>query len=820
MRHALGRSVDVMVVVGVALVAGAVLPVAPAETLLALVVVAGLAWIQPRRPGVALGVAFALLVGVASGRAAWAVAAHERARAAAALALPAPVRCAGQARVVESPVGIHGALRWTGFLTGLECDGEVTAWSGRATLYGGPPDLARGDELEVVAQLAPPERMWNSATGDPRPGEARRAVLRTGGLIDARVLRRRRGVRAWIDRARAHVRRRIDDTFAGDTGPMARALVLGESDLAPEDDLAFRTSGLAHLLAVSGMHLVLVVAGLTQALEALLVRVARLAGRMDVGRVAAAIGICVAWAYADFAGAGGSTLRAAWMMTAAYAARAVGRRSTGPRAFGLSLVAMAVHDPLVVFDVSFLLSAGATAGLLAFARPLGARFTAVLGVADGSSVSRVGMAKRLAGWLRSLATAAATTLAATVPCAPILARFAPTFPLGGVAANLLAVPLGEAAALPLCLVHALLSPWPAAERGCALAASGALGLVRLVARAFTATRWLLLDVPPPSSWELAIACIALSALLLPRGRKVVLAGSALALLVVEVGLVRAGAPHGVLRATFLDVGQGDSALVDLPDGEAIVIDGGGLVGSPIDTGLRVLAPALRERRRSRIAVAALSHPHPDHFTGLPTGLASLHVGAAWDTGQGERDGVGGAYASWLAGLRRARVPVLGPGVLCGARELGGARVEVLAPCPGPSPDRGANDNSFVVRISYGSRAFLFVGDAEREEEASLLSAGLAPRLRADVLKVGHHGSRTSTSPAFLAAVHPAAAVISTGVRNRFGHPSPATLATLAAAGVPVWRTDRNGQVVATTDGTSLTVTSIDGRSARFYAGGQ
>ncbi len=791
-RRAWGRVVDASVVLGLALVAGALLPIAPAETLVGLALVGALAWVQPRRPRGAVFVLATLLVAVGGWRAARAVTRHECLRAEATTALPFPVRCAGRARVIDSPVAVRGSLRWTASVSDLVCEGSATGWSGLATLYGGPEDTARGDELEIVAQLAQPQRMWNSATGDPRPGETRRGVLRSGGLVDARLLRRARGPLAAIDHARAHVRRRIEATFAGDTAPMARAIVLGESDLSPEDDAAFRTSGLAHLLAVSGMHLVLVVAGLTRVLGALLARVSALAARYDVGRVAACLGIALAWIYADFAGAGGSTLRAAWMMTAAFSARALGRRSTGPRTFGLSLMAMAAGDPLVVFDVSFLLSAGATGGLLAFARPLGDRFATV------ASLTKT-------GWASSVARAAATTLAATIPCAPLLARFAPTLPLGGVAANLVAVPLGEAAALPLCLLHVLLGPWPAAEQGCALAASGALGLVRLVARAFTGARWLLIDVPPPSAWQLVVGCVAMAALVLPRGRGSVLAACAAALLLTETGERRAGGPSGRLRATFLDVGQGDSAVVDLPDGEAFVIDGGGLVGSPVDPGVRALAPTLRSRRRTHVAVAILSHPHPDHFLGLATGLASVNVAAAWDTGQGEREGVGGAYASWLAAMRLRGAPILRPESVCGTHTIGGARVEVLAPCPGPSPDRGPNDNSFVVRFVYGSRAFLFVGDAEREEEGSLLAAPAA--LRADVLKVGHHGSRTSTSLAFLSAVHPSHAVISVGVRNRFGHPSPATLLTLADASTRVWRTDRDGEVTATTDGTNLEVTA-------------
>jgi competence protein ComEC len=264
-----------------------------------------------------------------------------------------------------------------------------------------------------------------------------------------------------------------------------------------------------------------------------------------------------------------------------------------------------------------------------------------------------------------------------------------------------------------------------------------------------------------------------------------------------------GAPTARLRATFLDVGQGDAAIVDLPDGSAMVIDGGGLVGSPTDVGARVLAPALRARRRRDVSIVVLSHPHPDHFGGLATGLSAMRVGALWDTGQGEREGTSGAYAGLLASMRTRGAAVRRPASLCGEHVIGGARAEVLAPCPAPKADRGANDNSFVVRIAYGGRAILFVGDAEHEEEEELLALGA--RLRADVLKVGHHGSRTSSSPAFLAAVAPTEAIVSTGVRNRFGHPHPTTMTALARAGPRIWRTDRDGAVTVTTDGASLDV---------------
>jgi competence protein ComEC len=775
--------VDVVLIFGLSFVAGGIVAVELWPTLVAAALITWM--LRATRRAAPFVVPFGLALG--AWRASHAIAVHEAARDVAASAIGPPKRCTALARVEGSPMVAQGAVRWSAWLTHVECEGVLVAWSGPATLYGGPRSLARGDRVEIVAQLATPQRFWNEVTGDPRPSDARRESVESGGVVDARIVERAWGPLALIDRVRAIARDHIDASFSPDTAPMARALVLGESDLDPADDAAFRSSGLSHLLAVSGMHLVLVVIGAAVALRALLARFEWIAARFDVARVAAALGVPIAWGYASFAGGSGSALRAAWMLTAAFAARALGRRGAASRAFALSLVAMAIADPLVVHDVSFVLSAAATGGLLFASEPI-----------------RAAIAARLPPWVLGgdwLARSLGATLAATFACAPVLARFAPTLPLAGAIANLVAVPLGEALALPLCLVHAFLAPWPAAESGCALVASGALAAVRYVARVSVRVPWLALPVPMPTSWQLATLAVATMGLARFRARGVVVATAVAALILLELRVRADGAPHGRLRVTFLDVGQGDSALVDLPDGGAMLIDGGGIVGSPVDIGTRVVAPVLRGRRRDSIAIVALSHPHPDHFSGLPTGLVATRFTELWDTGQGEHESVGGRYADLLALARTSGATVVRPDALCGAHDVGGARVDVLAPCPGPDSDRGPNDNSLVLRIAYGARSVLFVGDAEHAEEGDLLRA-YGARLRSDLLKVGHHGSRTSSTPAFIEAVSPHDAVISAGVRNHFGHPTRATLDTLGRAGVHIWRTDRDGAVTATTNGTA------------------
>lgn len=784
---------DPFVWAGLASCAGALTTIAAAPTL-AVVVLTAILLFRLGARGLLLAAGVALTLGAV--RAERSIAEHERARSRLIREGAWPARCIVEGRVVRSPVMIGGGQRVVIDGAAVRCrDGPPLA-STRVALHvpldGSAAEIARGDSVTAIASLAPPYRFWNDGLGDPRPLSARRGVVLSGGAEDVLVTRSGAGLLSAIDHARAHLRARIIGSFPPETAPMARALVLGEDDLPDGDQRAFRRSGLAHLLAVSGMHLVLVVMGAAAALRALLVRVPALAMRIDVGRLAAVVGLPLAWIYAELAGGSGSAVRAAWMCTAVLLARALARQPVQWRALGLSLLGMSLVDPLVAFDLSFVLSALATVGLLGLARPIEAWLAAHLRIGDRSPPALV-------------IKPVATTAAATIACAPVLATMASELSVTGLVANVVAVPLGEALALPLCLLHGVLAGWPAAEQGCAAAASGALVLVRLVARAFA---WGVLPVPAPTAEQLAALSAAAVGGALGRTRVAVVLG-VVGVVVLEIGARAGGAPHGILRVTFIDVGQGDAALVDLPDGSAILVDAGGLVGSPTDVGERVIGPLLAARRREALAAVVLTHPHPDHFLGFASGLARVTPGAFWDSGQGRAEGVGGAYGALVAEMQRRGAPVLGPAELCGARRIGGATIEVVAPCPGFVADRGANDNSFVLRIRFGDRAVLMMGDAEREEEHELVARlGPAGALRADVIKVGHHGSRTSSTPALLEAVKPAVAVISCGVRNRFGHPHAATEAALEAVGARVLRTDRDGSVVVTTDGRALDVRAL------------
>ncbi|CAA9290492.1 MAG: Phage metallo beta-lactamase family protein (ACLAME 1044), partial [uncultured Gemmatimonadaceae bacterium] len=265
----------------------------------------------------------------------------------------------------------------------------------------------------------------------------------------------------------------------------------------------------------------------------------------------------------------------------------------------------------------------------------------------------------------------------------------------------------------------------------------------------------------------------------------------------------AGGARGRVELHMLDVGQGDALALRTPAGRWVLFDAGPAWRSG-DAGRRVVIPYLR-RRGGAVAAFVLSHPHLDHVGGAATAIAALDPAEYWDAGYaagGDRyDASLRAAAAGRVRWHRAR-----PG---DSLVVDGVAVHFLAPDSAwAAGGADANNASTVALVRFGAVRFLLVGDAEADEEAWLL-AHARGSLAADVLKVGHHGSRTSTTPEFLAAVRPRVALVSVGLGNDYGHPSADVVERLAAAGAEVLRTDLLGTVVVRSDGRALTVTADD-----------
>jgi competence protein ComEC len=266
---------------------------------------------------------------------------------------------------------------------------------------------------------------------------------------------------------------------------------------------------------------------------------------------------------------------------------------------------------------------------------------------------------------------------------------------------------------------------------------------------------------------------------------------------------------GVLELTVLDVGQGDSLFLSFPRGRTMLIDAGGELGifhsggmkSGIDVGEDVVSPYLWSRGIKQIDVVALTHAHEDHLGGLPAVFDNFRVRELWVG----RDIQSEAYRRVLA-VARAH------GVLIRHLKQGdtfsedGVSGSVLWPEDLSEGRSAKNDDSLVLRLADGAESFLLAGDIERPSERGILAD--AEPVGANFLKVAHHGSKTSTTEPFLDASHPAFAAISVGRDNSFGHPSPEVTERLEAAGVRVYRTDRDGAITASTDGSTLNVSAF------------
>ena len=635
--------------------------------------------------------------------------------------------------------------------------------------------LLPGDRVRFAAVARRPRGFWDEGAFDRELQFAARG-------LDWQIVARPPGIvptdepTAWSPwRAAAILRERaavgLEAASIGQGGAVLEALILGRrGGVAPSVDDAFRRAGVAHVLSVSGLHLAAATALFFAFARSVWLRSPRLAARFAADRAAALFALPAAAAYTLVTGAEVATVRSLVCAAVVLGARALGRPVDALTALAAAALAILAAAPATLFDASFQLSFAAAAALSLVARRLPRRRVLALVLASA---------------------------AATLATAPLTALHFDVIQPAGLVTNLVVVPLAELVVLPIGLVGAglaLISPVLAAPLVAlaGLCAAALVWIVELLARVSPS-----LDVPPPTPVELAVTAAAVVVVLTAPWRRGLAAGATASVvcLAIEIWLgVAAPRLRHAVTVTFLDVGQGDAAVIDAPAGETWLVDSGGrLFGDgPVDPGEAATLRFLVARRVRRLDVVVVSHPHPDHVGGLPAVAARLPIGELWISGDDPGEPRWTAFLEELAG-RGTRIVHVGPG---SSRSAGAARLEVLAGAVDPA--RSLNDNSLVVRLTLAGRRVLFSGDVEvAGEQALLAQANPAADLGADVVKVPHHGSRTSSSSRFVAATHPALAVVSCGAGNHFGFPAPDVVAAWRAAGAAIARTDLQGAVTVT-----------------------
>jgi competence protein ComEC len=687
------------------------------------------------------------------------------------------------------------------------------------------PALRYGQNIEVDARVRRPRNYGNPGDFDFEHFLARQNIYwaASGAANTVRILPGRCGspvVKAAMD-LRAAVMRRTEELYRGDDydAGMMQAMLMGQNfQLQRIWTEEYRNTGTFHVIVISGTHIAILAAFFLFLLRVCFVP----------RNLAMLLTSLAAWLYAMTSGWGAPCTRCAAGLTLYMIGRYFYRERRALNLLAAIALGFLVVDPDQLFESSFQLSFLAVAFLGAFATPLVEATSGPLarGLGDLRDTGRdlhlvprvaqfriemrllvqtlrvpavfVTLPVRIALFFYEVAVVSAVIqLGLALPMVVYFHRLG----LSGLSANAFAIPL-MGLAVPAGFV-AVFTGWH-------WTAAVAAWMMRL---SHTIVGWHAAHEP---NWRIASPPlwlgIALSAALVlfavsRGGWWRATTGTAVAVL---LGLLvwHPFAPEfhrGELEMSVIDVGQGDSILLVFPDGKRMLVDGGGIpvfghqTRSQLDVGEDVVAPYLWERGMQSVDIVALSHAHDDHIGGLPALVADFHPRELWTGATPDSPG----WRKLQAEAARDGVKVV---PLDAPRQIafGGVTIDVLAPLSDYIPnDTPKNNDSLVLRVRYGNRTFLLTGDVEKPIEYRMLDENEIQPV--DVLKVAHHGSRTSSTESFLDAAHPAFALISVGTDNSYGHPNRDVLARLDDRHTEVLRTDRNGLITVRTDGKRLEV---------------
>ncbi len=696
----------------------------------------------------------------------------------------------------------------------------------RVTVSGRGFKLSMGDRIVFSGRMKSIKNFNNPGGFDYKRYMAFRKVFGTAYVSTQKLTLFKRNSETGISMIIANARRKISDlidqTGQGQEQGVLKALIVGNRNSISKDlREAFNRAGIGHLLAISGLHIGIVATAAFLFFKYLLSHIKLLLWHAWTKKGAVILSVIPVFVYGMLSGMSPSTQRAVIMVTVFLMAFLFEREHDPMNTLAVAALLILVVHPPSLFSISFQLS-----------------FTAVLAIIYGLSRVQSPWVSESGGIKKPKRIKVATKLFyffmasffAILGTMPLAMFYFNQISLVGLLANFIIVPLIGFVVVPLGLLAVFLYPLTVSVAlGClktgAFVLSQAIGVINF----FADLPFAAVKTVTPSYFEIccfyvlfwAILNLRYVSLKTPAGQDKVPGKSFIqkpAAIIVLLAMLALSADacfwlnnrfwHDDLRVTMIDVGHGSAALLELPKGYNILIDGGGFSDNSVfDIGARIIAPFLWQKKIKTVDTLVLSHPNSDHLNGLIYIAEHFNVKNVW-TNNETANTLG--YKKFMEAVKKNRIHMPEYKEVAGIHDINGVRLDICY----PSLDfikkrklerwRNVNNNSLVLKASFGAESFLFPGDIETRAEYEL-AAIAGDKLKSTVLLAPHHGSKTSSSKMFIEKVNPEVIIISSGRKSRFGFPHPSVLKRYKEKGCRILGTARNGAVSMSTDGQTLMI---------------
>lgn len=667
-----------------------------------------------------------------------------------------------------------------------------------------------GDRLRLSARIRHPRNFNNPGGFDYRSYLALKGIRATASLKDGGKIVKvgettPNPFLKIVEKYRTQIRKFLTISLQSPTSEIAKALILGEKgEISKELREWFSTAGVAHILAISGLHIGIIALVSFFIINNLLKLSTRLMLSTDISKISAFMTLIPVITYCFIAGHGIATVRATIMVTTYLMAIIIGREEDLWNTLALAAFLILIFSPSSLFDISFQLSFTSVITILyltpRFSTPL---FQPPPDLLEPPPPWWKKNIKKITLFLM-------VTISAMIGTAPLVAYYFHRFSPWGFLTNLIIIPLIGFLIVPLGLFASLLLFI------CQPLATFILHLIQpfiflsvSIVEFFNQLPYADYRTTTPTLLEIVLFYLGVLLLVnIKKSKKIryLLALVAIAFICNQGLWYYRNNLSPLLRITSIDVGQGEATLIQLPKGATMLIDGGGFYDNSFDIGELVVAPLIWKKKIKHLDYLVLSHPHPDHLNGLVFIVKNFKVKEVWTNGEKVYTEPFEEFERTIA-EKRIKKRIINRGYP--EQKINGVLIEFLHPPKAPWHDltKGyhskINNHSLVIRLTHQDISMLFTGDISQEAERELVN--MVPNLKSNILKVPHHGSATSSSPEFLKQVQPQIAIFNVGFKNIFHLPSSKIIKRYQEQGCQIFRTDQDGAITIETDGSGIRI---------------